>query len=411
MFAGVNDMLAESQRLLDAWAAVDWRACDPDAVARSSAQLVRDADRLRAIALLAVAEHDRRGGIGRDGDRSTEDWLARQSKSSTATAARAARLATRMAKAPETARAAAEGTLSAEQADVLAGAVTDGNAAEFARREADLIEAAKGSLADAVDTANRFRTETGESTQGRADRLHAARRAAAWLGDDGMVHGRQALAGDAGATFRNTFQRFVDREHRRGHGDGRTNAQRRADAVVEMARFAAAALNGDTAASAPVPTVVTHIDLDDVTNGTGTGEDEASGATITGEAARRLACDAGVVRLITKGRSETIDVGRRTRAIPTATRRAVLARDGGCTYPGCHTPADWVQVHHIRHWTNLGTTDPTNLAAVCTIHHHLVHEGRWTMRLDPDSGRVLWGTPDGRTLVGQRRRRTEPSAA
>jgi hypothetical protein len=411
MFARTHQLLAENRRVLDSWAAVEWQACDPDAVARCAAQLLKDADRLRAIALLAVGEHDRRGGITRDGDRSAEDWLSRQTKSSKDSSNRAARTAKRLRKAPKVARAAAEGRLSSEQADALAGAVTDSNEDEFREREDDLIAAARGSLDDAIETAKRFREDTGETPQQRAERLHAARRASVWADAEGMIQGRQSLAGDDGATFRNVFQSFVDREHRRRHADGRSNAQRRADAAVEMARYAAAALNGEKPTSAPVPTIVAHIELDDLLAGTGCGEDENTGVEISGEAARRLACDAGVVRMITKGRSEVVDVGGRPRTTPPATGRGVPARDGGCTFPGCDAPADWIQVHHVRHWAHLGPTNIDNLAADCRIHHRLVHEGGWRQSIDPDTKHALWHSPDGRTLIGQRRRPPERSAA
>jgi hypothetical protein len=135
----------------------------------------------------------------------------------------------------------------------------------------------------------------------------------------------------------------------------------------------------------------------------GTGEDETTGVTITGEAARRLACDAGIVRIITKGRSEVVDVGRRTRTIPVPLRRAVLARDGGCTFPGCTAPPDWVQIHHAVPWARLGRTDPTNTMGACHGHHHLVHEGGWSVGLDPGTQRTIWRSPDGRVLIGQQR--------
>jgi hypothetical protein len=310
-----------------------------------------------------------------------------------------------MRKAPNSAKAAAEGTLSPDQADALAGAITEENADAFAEQEDRLIEEAKESLDAAIEAANRFRESSGESAQERADRLHAARSASTWVGDDGMLHGRQALAGDDGATFRNAFQAFVDREFRQGGADDkRTAAQRRADAAVEMARFAAAALNGSKPTSPSVPTVTTHLDYDDLLEAAGVGEDENTGLAVTGEAARRLACDANIVRLITRGRSEVIDVGRKTRTIPVPTRRSVIARDGGCTFPGCTAPPDWVQIHHIKHWAHLGETSLANLTSACGRHHHFAHEGGWQVTLDPATQRTIWHAPDGRVLVGQRRR-------
>ncbi len=112
--------------------------------------------------------------------------------------------------------------------------------------------------------------------------------------------------------------------------------------------------------------------------------------------------DADIVRMVTIGDSQVIDVGRKTRTIPTATRRAVVARDGGCTFPSCHT-RDGVQVHHIQFWGHLGPTDLSNLVCLCWKHHRRPHEDGWKLTLDPESQRTIWEAPDGRRLIGQRR--------
>ncbi|MEZ4422740.1 MAG: DUF222 domain-containing protein, partial [Gemmatimonadota bacterium] len=61
----------------------------------------------------------------------------------------------------------------------------------------------------------------------------------------------------------------------------------------------------------------------------------ADGTRLTPATAQRLACDAGLVRLATDARGNVLDVGRRTRTIPPALRRALEIRDGGCRFPGC----------------------------------------------------------------------------
>jgi hypothetical protein len=67
-------------------------------------------------------------------------------------------------------------------------------------------------------------------------------------------------------------------------------------------------------------------------------------------------------------------VGRRTRAIPPALRRALRSRDRGCRFPGCsHTR--FLHGHHIHHWARGGPTTLENLVQLCSYHHRLVHEG------------------------------------
>src|SRR6187401_3563934 len=70
---------------------------------------------------------------------------------------------------------------------------------------------------------------------------------------------------------------------------------------------------------------------------------------------------------------ETIDVGRKTRTIPAALRRALEARDGCCRFPGCSNRR-WLDGHHIRHWIEGGETSLANTLLLCRFHHRFVHE-------------------------------------
>jgi len=75
--------------------------------------------------------------------------------------------------------------------------------------------------------------------------------------------------------------------------------------------------------------------------------------------------------------SVPIDVGRATRAIHPATRRALRARDKQCRWPGCDRPINWTSPHHIEFWGRGGATNAPNLLSLCWFHHRLVHEGGW----------------------------------
>ena len=101
---------------------------------------------------------------------------------------------------------------------------------------------------------------------------------------------------------------------------------------------------------------------------------------ISPETARRIACDAGVSRVLTKGDSEILDVGRTTRSVPAALRRALALRDKGCTHPGCTRPHHWCDAHHIVHWADGGETSLANLVLLCRRHHRMAHEGAGVRR-------------------------------
>jgi hypothetical protein len=100
----------------------------------------------------------------------------------------------------------------------------------------------------------------------------------------------------------------------------------------------------------------------------------ASGAVISGDVARMLACDAGISRIITKGPSEVLDVGRATRTVPVGIAKAVIARDRHCTHPGCYAPPSMCEVHHHEHWAHGGPTSLENCRLLCWFHHHAEHQ-------------------------------------
>jgi hypothetical protein len=142
--------------------------------------------------------------------------------------------------------------------------------------------------------------------------------------------------------------------------DGLTPAQRRAEAFVNICRHSL----GGNRDGATRPDVTVTVDYDALLDRTGRAE-LGVGEPLTGEAARRLACDAGVHRVITRGASQILDYGRTTRTVPPALRRAVVVRDRHCQFAGCNIAAQWCEAHHIEHWAEGGPTDPANLALLC----------------------------------------------
>ena len=157
----------------------------------------------------------------------------------------------------------------------------------------------------------------------------------------------------------------------RSTDDARSPQQRRADALVELAT---GHLNhGDTTITGGErPHVTVIVDLESLRGRSGRRCELAEMGPVHPETVRRLLCDAGVSRIVTQGPSEILDVGRRTRTIPPAIRRALVVRDGGCTAPGCGRPSRWCDAHHIHHWADGG---PTNLTLLCRRHHRIAHEG------------------------------------
>ncbi len=121
--------------------------------------------------------------------------------------------------------------------------------------------------------------------------------------------------------------------------------------------------------------------------------EDADGLRVSAETARRTACDAGAVVMRHAADGSVLDVGRKTRTIPPALRRALQARDRQCRFPGCN--ARRCDAHHVRHWADGGRTRLDNLVLLCRRHHRAVHEEGFTVRMRA-SGEVEFRWPDGR---------------
>ena len=89
--------------------------------------------------------------------------------------------------------------------------------------------------------------------------------------------------------------------------------------------------------------------------------------------ADRLLCD-GIVQPVWESDGVPFSLGRTQRVVPERTRRIIERRDRGCRVPGCDS--HHVEIHHIRHWLDGGTTDTANLISLCPRHHKLHHHGQ-----------------------------------
>jgi Domain of unknown function (DUF222) len=167
---------------------------------------------------------------------------------------------------------------------------------------------------------------------------------------------------------------------------GPTDAERwpsRADALVALAESYLA--GGDDADRARGGPPVVHIDeptLKGVGEGVATLDD---GTVIAQQTADRFACDASVVRVVEDSDGTPLDIGRRTRRIAPALRRALRLRDRGCRFPGCTNRL--TDAHHIVAWARGGLTRLGNLCSLCRRHHRFVHEHGY--RIEIGAGREI----------------------
>jgi hypothetical protein len=187
-------------------------------------------------------------------------------------------------------------------------------------------------------------------------------------------------------------------------GDRRARP-RQARLVDALLHLVAAARDGDVDTSGlDRHTVVLHADAHDLADAAADDADrdlavwDAAGRvrTMSARVLRRLACQAGI-RLVAEGPDGPLDAGRRRREPSVAQRRALLARDRTCRFPGCGASRH-LHAHHVVHWADGGATDLGNLVTVCAFHHRFVHERAW--RVTPAAaGTFRFAPPDGPALA------------
>ena len=164
---------------------------------------------------------------------------------------------------------------------------------------------------------------------------------------------------------------------------------RQADAMVSMASSYLSGNAGRIRNSSDDYIVTIHVDQSALADGNGRSH-------LPIESVKRLCCDGHAVILGEDKNGEPLNIGRKTRTVPTAIKRALMARDKACAFPGCHHTR-FVDAHHIQHWSAGGETSLDNLMLLCSQHHKLVHEGGFSIERDYQD-HWFFKRPDGRAV-------------
>jgi Domain of unknown function (DUF222)/HNH endonuclease len=230
-------------------------------------------------------------------------------------------------------------------------------------------------------------------TAREADDLHALAYAGYTWEADGSLVLRARLAPEDGALFVRGLEASRDRLRERESSERGSAEPRRPTSAEAFVALAEIALAGGTVerSGGDRYQVVVHVDASD---GASALEDGPARAP---ETAERLACDASIVEIVERG-GVPLSVGRKTRTIPPAMRRALQARDQRCCFPGCENRR-FLHAHHIRHWAHGGETRLDDLVLLCSRHHRFVHEGgtRSAIAAAGSSSSVIPGVPRSRT--------------
>jgi len=375
--------------------------------------LERVSARLASATLTVTRELDASGAAVETGAVSSAGWLRGTCRLDPRAAKREVKLAAALdGTFAATAKALSAGEISVEHAQVIREAVdrlplavpadvrTDGETwlVEQARMFDPQALARLGRhLLHVLDPDNGGEMESDEAEQQRKQSFSLGQR------HDGSRIPKGSFTPEAGALIDAALDAVsAPRPAADGTPDPRNPGQRRAEGLLELIRLAMGAPEMPEDGGEPVTVVVT-VPLETLMaglldGGVVAGELE-NGAPISAETARRLACDAFIVAAVLGTNSEVLDIGRLSRAVPRPMRRALVARDRGCAFPGCGRPPRWCQAHHIAHWTrDRGPTCLSNLVLLCGRHHRVIHHEGWEVRIDENGLPVFrpprWIDPD-----------------
>lgn len=356
-----------------------------------------------------VGEIDRRGGFTESGCGSCAEWLAWRCALAPRAAREHVRVARRLRELPLIHEAFSGGELSYAKVRALTRVADE-------ESEEELLELARHLTAAQLERAVRaYRRVTVDEAKAIEDAAHLGY---CW-DEDGSLVIRARLAPEDGALFLRALEAARDRLQERAWADERGSAEprepaRRPSNAEALAAVADLALAGatDGRPGGERHQLVVHVDEAAVAHGDGACALE-DGPALAPETARRLACDASIVEIRERG-GEPLSVGRKTRTIPPAMRRALQRRDRGCRFPGCENRR-FLDAHHVRHWARGGETKVGNLVLLCRRHHRFLHEGGYSIvqRAGGDlSFRDPWGglIPDvPRSPPGKLERLLEPN--
>jgi hypothetical protein len=164
-----------------------------------------------------------------------------------------------------------------------------------------------------------------------------------------------------------------------GEPDRRSAGQRRHDALLDAGRRLLRAGTLPAAGGAPATVLIT-LTLEQLEARTGLAT-TAHGGVISVPQALRIAAEADIVPVVLGDAGGVLGYGLTRRTASPGQRRALAARDSGCSFPGCDRPPDWCETHHITPWVDGGCTDLENLTLVCGFHHREHRKRGWTCQM------------------------------
>ena len=360
------------------------------------------------LLLQKIREFDELEGWGLPGLASCAHWLQWQCGTNLGAAREKVRVARALPELPKISKSFSEGRISYSKVRAMTRVAT-------AENEEFLLKIARHGTAAHVEkvVSNYRRCKRIEELQKENNR-HAHRELSWYTDGDGMwvLNGR--FTAEQGALIEKALEAamnelFEEQRNEPKDVSAETPAgvisympkphpvdTRRADALERVAETCLSKASGEHSGGDRYMVTI-HTEPEVLKKNGEVAESECEGCGhVSAETSRRMACDASVVHWTEGQEGEPLNIGRKSRTIPPAIRRALKRRDGGCRFPGCSCHK-FVDAHHIEHWADGGETRIDNLVLLCRRHHRLVHEGGFSVRVQAD-GNIRFSYPDGRNL-------------
>ncbi len=370
--------------------------------------------------LTMVAEYDANEGWGWHGCCDCAQWLNWQCGIGKVAAREKVRVARALGKLPQISASFAEGELSYSKVRAMTRIAT-------AENEAVLLNVAlHGTAAHIERLVRQYRRVEQLEAAHLANDQHRQRYLHYHYDDDGSLVIQAKLPAEVGALLKQALeaaQEVLYQDDRQAelapaptlHNDvsaetsieteETTAGARRADALRHLAEHFLSHAAADTASTDRFQVTV-HIDQALLSEAANTAAaalapihqaphrcELEAGPALALATVRRLACDSALIGILENDAREPVSVGRKTRSISPALKRALASRDGGCRFPSC-TRTRFTEGHHIEHWADGGETKLANLITLCRFHHRLLHEGGFGLRAT-DDGLLVFSRPDG----------------
>jgi hypothetical protein len=335
--------------------------------------------------LVLVREFDDRFGWVKWSCRSCAEWLAWRCGLSQSAAREHVRTAHALRGLPAISAAFAEGKLSYSKVRALT------RAAHVHDEDLLLAYALQSTAAQVEERCRQIRNVAPESSD-EAQRSWQRRSLSIWRNaTNGTLRITVELPIEEGEIVARAIERAVeagDAASAPELGERSWHAQQ-ADALVGVAKAYLDGGASESSSTADHYQVVVHVDEKSLRGGAGRSD-------LPIDTVKRLLCDGSVLTIVEDVDGTPLDIGRKKRTVSTPLKRALWARDRGCTFPGCGNTR-YVDAHHVRHWADGGDTSPDNLTLLCSYHHRLLHEGGFRIATGADGGRYF-RRPDGRAI-------------